>query len=124
MASKKDIVNLIYEQCNKSINVYDLKIVIDIIINKCIQDIIDNQIISVGNFGTLTTYNTFNKNKRILYNVNTKKMFEYKGYESVRFHISESFNNLLREKILFLMELKKEAEEKKSLDKSLKRSKS
>jgi nucleoid DNA-binding protein len=107
MATKKDLVNEIYLQCNKSIRLQDIRAAVEIIIQKCIQDILDDQMISVGNFGTLTTRKQPDGR---LFALVEQKFFDYVGKRVVGFHPSETFKELVRTKHEFLAENQEEKE--------------
>lgn len=105
MVTKKQIIDLIYQQCNESINLPDIRNAINIIIDKCIKEIVDDQIISVSNFGTL---NVFQKRDGRLYNLQTRELFDFEGTRGVRFHASESLKKLAASKFEQLVEAQKE----------------
>jgi nucleoid DNA-binding protein len=94
---KSDISEAIYQELNETITKNECDHVTDIIINFLEKEIVSGQMVSVGNFGTLSMYKR--KEKYVFRNIKTKQKEEYVGKIGVKFYPAETFKRLLREKI-------------------------
>jgi len=98
---RKEISDLIYKRLDKTVSKKYIRCAVNIICEEIVGMLLDNENISVRNFGILNPY-LFHSHKG--FNVQTGKVQEYPEFWSAKFHTHAAFEKLLDEKKEFFKE--------------------
>lgn len=92
---RQEIVDAIYFRLDKSLKRKYITDSVNVICEELAESLIENEAITVKNFGTLNPY-LFHAHRG--YNVQTGIVQEYPEFWSVKFHTHDSFQKLMEEK--------------------------
>lgn len=95
---RKDLINRIYKKTDGTIPFRKLYQAINLIVDGVTQDLVDNQIVTIGNFGT---FSPCVRKGSLGNNVSIGKVMQSPEKKGVKFFPNISFLSLLRDKKSF-----------------------
>ena len=93
--NRLDLTKAICDRLGGGISYRRIYSAIGIIINQIASDLVDDQVVTVRNFGTLSPHV---RRSHLAHNVGTGVVRSLSSRRSVKFHPHEAFNGLIRER--------------------------